>query len=331
MAFTGKAASVLGSKLKNHGVMIYGGRDFVGTIHSLIYRPIEENDELTWELKKDSEVNFDLIIVDEASMINEELFRDLSSFRIPILAVGDHGQLPPISGQLNLVEKPDFKLEKIHRQAEGNPIIHVSRLAREEGFVPYQKFSDKVMKLRFNKDKIREFVSGANEDFTDTAILCGFNRTRVNFNDSIRKVIHKDRKTDGPIPGDRVICLKNNRRAKNCAIFNGMQGTVKKVYDFLHRHRMTITMDGEENNYVGSVAISTFGNEKPDFNENKFNKTDQFDFGYALTVHKAQGSSWKRVLVIEQPCMAWSGLNWNKWLYTAVTRAEQELIIMRGD
>ena len=56
---------------------------------------------------------------------------------------------------------------------------------------------------------------------------------------------------------------------------------------------------------------------------------DCFDFGYALTVHKSQGSEWDNVMVIEQPCKYWSGRDWNRWLYTAVTRAKNRLLIVR--
>ena len=56
---------------------------------------------------------------------------------------------------------------------------------------------------------------------------------------------------------------------------------------------------------------------------------DFFDYGYALTVHKSQGSQAKRVLLLEEPCSYWQGETWFRWLYTGVTRSEEELLIAR--
>ena len=55
---------------------------------------------------------------------------------------------------------------------------------------------------------------------------------------------------------------------------------------------------------------------------------DRFDFGYALTVHKAQGSQAKKVLLFEEYSPYMKGEEWNRWLYTAVTRASEELYII---
>ena len=54
---------------------------------------------------------------------------------------------------------------------------------------------------------------------------------------------------------------------------------------------------------------------------------DLFDFGYALTVHKAQGSQAKRVILFEERFSQMTDDEWRRWLYTAVTRAEEELFI----
>ena len=134
--FTGKASSVLRSKLQLFEIQRFPD-DYCGTIHSLIYEPILDdvtNEIIGWVLRV--KIPYDLIVIDEASMVNEELFKDLCSYNIPILAVGDHGQLPPIDGNLNLMKSPMLKLEKVHRFAESNPITKVSILAREQGFIP---------------------------------------------------------------------------------------------------------------------------------------------------------------------------------------------------
>ncbi len=73
-----------------------------------------------------------LIIVDECSMVDEALGKDLMSFGTPILVLGDPGQLPPVSGGGFFTnEEPDFLLTDIHRQARDNPIIQLAMQVRE--------------------------------------------------------------------------------------------------------------------------------------------------------------------------------------------------------
>jgi exodeoxyribonuclease-5 len=110
-AYTGKASRVLDMRLKDQKVPRRG--DSVSTIHSLIYNA--ESDKsgtvTSWKLK--DKLEYDLIIVDEASMVDETIWLDLLSFQIPILAVGDHGQLPPINSRFNLMGNPQIRLERI--------------------------------------------------------------------------------------------------------------------------------------------------------------------------------------------------------------------------
>jgi exodeoxyribonuclease V len=89
-AFTGKAALVMRAK----------GCAEARTIHSLIYRASEtETGEPSFVLNEDSAVaRSKLVIIDECSIIDAELGRDLLSFGVPVLVLGDPGQLPPVKG-----------------------------------------------------------------------------------------------------------------------------------------------------------------------------------------------------------------------------------------
>jgi exodeoxyribonuclease-5 len=322
-AFTGKAASVLSTKLKMYNCLNI--RDYCGTVHSLIYVPVidpESNDVIDW--KKKEKLDFDLIILDEASMINEYLFEDLKSYDIPILCVGDHYQLPPIDGKLNLMASPDIKLTKIHRQAENDPIIQMSLLARTEGFIPYSRFGDKAMKIYKGQFSIKSFTDEA--DFKDSVILCGFNSTRVSLNQTVRIILNYPSTT--PVINDRVICLKNNAKAKNCAIYNGIQGTVRTCKSNKSGYKMTVDIDNESRFYKGVVSSDTFNSEKGIDRDNYRNYLDYFDYGYCISVHKSQGSEWDTVVLFEERSKYWTGDNWTRWLYTAVTRAKKKLIII---
>src|SRR5579862_395453 len=123
-AFTGKAASVMRGK---------GCKD-ASTIHSLIYRARESGEEVpSFDLWDDAPASkAKLIVIDECSMVDGELGRDLMSFGVPVMVLGDPAQLPPIQGGGFFTEsEPDVMLTEVHRQAEDNPIIRMSMDIRE--------------------------------------------------------------------------------------------------------------------------------------------------------------------------------------------------------
>ncbi len=325
-SYTGKATRVLKSKLIETNSI--HKQDLVGTIHSLIYSPIvNKKMEITgWKRKEELEVN--LIIVDEASMIDEKIWNDLISYNLPIIAIGDHGQLPPINGSFNLMEEPMLKLEKIHRQAQDNPIIRLSIMAREEGIIPAGTFGlgiKKILKSETdNASEIEELLCSYDKN---TLILCGYNSTRIKINEFIRNSLEKN--PFCPEPGDRVICLRNNHTAE---IYNGMVGTIASIEkDNLDWFEAEIEMDGSNNPYFGKISVHQFNNpESMNFSKQrkKIIEGDLFDYGYALTVHKAQGSQARRVILFEERFSRMDSNMWKRWLYTAVTRATDELYII---
>ncbi|MDD3679780.1 MAG: ATP-dependent RecD-like DNA helicase [Candidatus Shapirobacteria bacterium] len=326
VSFTGRAARVLKQKIYQQKVLF--DQDFVGTIHSLIYSPIIDKKGEIVGLERRSEIKFDLIIIDEASMVDEDIWQDLLSYQIPIIAVGDHGQLPPIRGHFNLMKRPDLRLENIHRQAQDNPIIKVATIARRHGAIPALEFSSQVLKIKKTGPDAPEKVADWLANYqTDTLILCGYNNTRIRLNNQIRKNLGFEL----PVPqsGDRVICLKNNHEA---GIYNGMLGTI----DFIEKKNKDwyfaeITMDEEKDLYGGLIALEQFNNQETlNFTDQRSRliKRDLFDFGYALTVHKAQGTQSKKVILFEERFSRSSDDDWRRWLYTAVTRAEDELYIV---
>ena len=325
-SYTGKASRVLQRKLKDtDSIYKY---DYTGTIHRLIYRPeIDNNGEIvTWNRLPEEEFLYDLIIVDEASMVTSDIWNDLLSYNKPILAVGDHGQLPPIEGNFNLMENPNFKLEEIYRQEINNPIIKVSQLARKYGHIPIEQFSKTVKKLDKKDRDTGEFLENFFESFNnDTMILTGFNYSRVKLNKGIRQLLGFE--TPTPSMGDRVICLKNNYMEN---IFNGMMGTIINVdeesLDGYEYYDSEIELDDEDFVYYGKISKGQF-NEKSTVNDVP-DGIDLFDFGYALTVHKAQGSQASRVVVFEERFSKMDDEMWRRWLYTAVTRAIDELYIV---
>lgn len=320
--YTGKAASVLRAKLKDAGIL--HDEMYVGTIHGLIYEPdVVGGVIIGWN--RVPAINADLIIVDEASMVNKEIWDDLRSYGVPIIAVGDHGQLPPIEGAFNLMERPDYKLEKIHRQAEDNPIIKLSMIARMEGEIKMGPHGAGVMKMNAKNDEVLDKAHKW-RGIRNTLFLCGTNRTRISINKAVRGRLGYA--TNVPQNGEKLICLRNNRQEK---IFNGMCGTLTKIHNKNRIHyNATIAME-DESDYHGQVVIDQFGAEKTlqehPFLEQKDLK-DLFDFGYCLTVHKAQGSEAETVVLFEERFSQSTDDQWRRWLYTAVTRARKHLMIV---
>ena len=322
---TGKATKVLERKLRN-AKAIYP-IDYIGTIHSLIYKPVLDSKDniIGWEKIKREDFEYSLLILDESSMISEDVWADLLSFEIPILAVGDHGQLPPIKGRFNLMKNPGLRLEEVFRQDRQNPIIKVSEIARKYGKIPFKNFSNTVKKIRQSDPETQDLLNNIFETFDNsTMILCGYNRTRIKLNHSIR-AIHFD--LEQPQIGDRVICLKNNRERN---IFNGMTGTIQEIYDGkktgVEYYEALILLDYEKHPFWGEISKEQFN--RAELIDLKKENLNYFDYGYALTVHKAQGSEAKRVTVFEERFPKMDDETYARWLYTAVTRAQEELIII---
>lgn len=318
-AFTGKAVDVMRKKI-NVGLC-----DNMSTIHSLIYRPILKKGKLVgFRVIGSDELIFDLIIVDEASMIGEQLFKDLSSFQIPILAIGDHGQLPPIKDTFNLMKDPMIKLEKVHRQAENDPIVKLSIIARTLGKIGIGIHGEHVRKV-ISMDQLPEMDNPA-----DYLIMCGMNKTRIGLNKNIRKQLGY---SDIPCVSDKVICLKNEA---DTGIFNGMIGYITHIVDRNNiSYDMDVKMDGDEESITVRCLKEQFNNEKTLLDDPRWYEDDNdkrrkyslFDYGYCITVHKAQGSEAEHAILIEEG-QVWMKEMYPKWLYTGITRAKKSLTIV---
>ena len=328
-AYTGKATRVLDERLREQKVLRKG--DSVSTIHSLIYTTEESNSGSPQWVRKDK-LGRDLIIVDEASMVDKAIWDDLTSFGIPILAVGDHGQLPPVGSAFNLMTEPAIRLERIFRQAEDSPIIEVATMARQTGVIPIGEFGQGVKKMNRTSAETGISVQEMLESWRpNLLVLCGYNATRVQLNRAIREM--RDYTKPEPQAGDQVVCLRNNRLKH---VFNGMIGTIVRVSpvqgnDGTAWYDAEIALEGEDFTYYGYILAEQFGAKetvKEFYIAPDGERGDLWDFGYALTVHKAQGSQAEKVLVFEERFTRASDEEWRRWLYTAVTRAERELTIV---
>jgi len=321
-AFTGKAAQVLRAR----------GAKNARTIHSLIYRPKGEeevSDEETgkttvsplFSINRQSPLaQAALIIIDECSMVDEALGKDLMSFGTPILVLGDPGQLPPISGGGYFTEhEPDILLTEIHRQARDNPIIDLAMQVREGREIMHGDYGTAQV---IGKNEVdRDMVLEADQ------VLVGINRTRRRYNQRLRELKGFDQTY--PQAGDKLVCLRNDpaKGLLNGSLWQVMTSskeTVKPGINLLVRPE-----DDDMDRGSAKIKLLKSAFDDPDLEVPWQTKKryDDFDYGYALTVHKAQGSQWNSVVLFDESFAFRDSRE--RWLYTAITRAAERLVIVR--
>lgn len=352
-AYTGKAASVLARK----------GLAGATTIHSAIYRPIENAqtraewqalmtaraealsepscdkeyvtrldgriEELEVQLRRpgfvlnpESDWGYaDLIVLDEVSMVNDDMAADIESFGVPVLVLGDPFQLPPVAGEGHYTrDEPDVLLTEIHRQALESPVLRLATNIRIGEPTPNTLLE----------------VASITRAMEHEQVLCWRNSTRW-------KLIRAMRKKRGwpegmPVTGDRVICLVNNKR--DLGILNGQQ------FDVLDTNGPALLLQES-----GTDALPRWIEAHPDGWSEATEKdiksrrlfrggVGAFTFADAVTVHKAQGSEWESVYVVDETRAmiemqerregrATAIEQARRWLYTATTRARESVQLAR--
>lgn len=304
-AFTGKACNVLQRK----GITAQ-------TLHSLMYT-FEEVKPGEFEFHKKFAIFGDLIIVDEASMISTDLFKDLLSFNKKYLFVGDPGQLEPVGDNPNLMLAPDFTLSKIHRQAENSPIIQLATSIRQGGALTISS----IPGLTIRKKKMDSL-----EALSCDQIICAKNKTREQFNAAMR--LTKKYQPNTIVEGEKLICLRNNI---GFGVFNGMILYVTKIHGSKKSKRTwTDVFDCDLEDESGSKFSHVPVWKKPFIHELKKEEYCPKDcvhctYGYVITCHKSQGSEWSKVMIWDEymPPQVWSMA---RWRYTAITRAADTLV-----
>ena len=140
-------------------VMRNKGCDNASTIHSLIYRAKESGvEQPSFELWDDAPASkAKLIVIDECSMVDAELGRDLMSFDCPLLVLGDPAQLPPIQGGGFSTDcEPDAMLTEVHRQAQDDPIVRMSMDIREGRELDIGRYGESEVVSRNELDRTRD-------------------------------------------------------------------------------------------------------------------------------------------------------------------------------
>lgn len=277
-----------------------------------------------------------LIVLDEVSMVDEELAGFVLSYGVPVLVIGDPGQLPPIKGEGAFTgQAPDVMLEEIHRQALESPIIRVATMAREGKYIPMGQHGETVWKM----DRLK---IGSQNLLRADQVICGLNATRLQLNTAMRQAAgfaqfgylpSGERLPDirGNMASEKIICLKNDH---SVGLINGM------FIDFIEPQKMdaerfdAVIMTEEGNRiprtqcYSGSfVNHYEFDKERENRDWKIRRRCVESTYGWAITCHKSQGSQWGNVILYDD---RWgrSSDQRRKWLYTGITRAEEGLVIL---
>ena len=337
--FTGKACNVLMQKgLKN-----------VKTLNKLLYESRPKKEGGYTNIPVDS-ITEKIVIVDEVSMAPAQLMKLLFSYNAYIICCGDPFQLPPVSKDEDnhLLDHPHIFLDEIMRQAQDSEIIRLSMKIRNYQPIIPSDYSKEV--LIFNKDDLTDgMLTWADQ------ILVATNKTRTSINTTMRTLAGRGEK---PENGDKVICLRNywdERNSNGDALVNGTIGQImtpsELTVNFPHYipgldHYSCPCISGFFVDELGNTYNKSFNIDKQLFNtgENFLTWKDEynickrkggkylipyeFTYGYAITTHRAQGSQWDKVLVVEEQ-FPHNREEHARWLYTAITRAASKLVLIR--
>ena len=341
---TGKAANVL----------IRSGITAT-TLHRLIYQSITQEQEievngkkvkiekLIFKRRESIDKSIKLIVLDEASMVSDSVLFDLMGFGVKMLLCGDNAQLPPVEGLNTYLQQPDYTLTAIVRQQLDNPIIRLSQMAREGKYIPYGKYGNSVAvnsKRLFIGERRKNYFLKADQ------IICGTNKTRTSINAEIRSF-----KKLGQLPAtdDKLICVLNNweQYIDRDYRFNLVNGIIGTAYDPFYDSNTGIGFMQFKPDFLDELCPEAIPFDTGIFTQDRylfkhgdyFERFDEngepvgaftlnrFEYGYCISCHKAQGSEYDNVIVIDESYAFKEDKN--RWLYTAITRAKKKLILLR--
>lgn len=332
LAYTGKAVTVLMRK----------GLKDAQTVHSFLYfvKTVKKPDgtvDCKFEFK--NRACFDgcyAVIVDEASMIDNVFFERFIELGLKVIYIGDHFQLPPVGDKFNIMEHPDVTLTKVLRQNENNPIVKMATIVRNGDFLPVGRYGNS---FHLPIDKLKdEYLPKFDQIITWT------NKSRQYVNEKVRHL--RGFNDIMPQPDDKMIVKANNRKQmvfNGQIVFAGENITRKFVKNVGTVYRMNYIDEVEKvdaySQAIGKsytrTALCTIGwsSEKIEkYRHGLINKEKDcvpllhLDYGYAITCHSAQGSSWSDVCVLDEQRHRYMD-EWYRWMYTAITRAEDRVVI----
>lgn len=335
--YTGKAAEVLRKK----------GNPGACTLHKLLYDHFPMPGGGFYRKPK-TELDVTIVVVDEVSMVPKPMVDLLLKHKIYVIFLGDPFQLPQIDKDTenHLLDKPHIFLDEIMRQAAESEIIQLTMKIRNGESLDLFKGNEVQI---FKKN---EFNTGM-MTWADQ-IIVATNATRQSINQQMRKILGY---SGLPQHGERMICLRNywdDCNDAGDALVNGTTGIIENPFESFRRIPAYIKNDRRDlptivGNFIPDGGIEfhsiemdkemimtgekcidwrvayQLGKLKPKIGDIV---PKEFAFAYAITCHKAQGSEWEKVLVVEEG-FPFAKEEHARWLYTACTRASEKLVLVR--
>ena len=333
IAQTGKAASVLRKK----------GCEGAMTVCRFAFKPLGEDDEgkPIFGPRLDPYTMPQLIVLDEGSMVGRREAQQLLTFGIPMIVLLDPAQLKPVASTAPFIDgEPDGWLTETKRN--GGNILRAAMYVREGKRLPDREYDD--IQIRSRMPSLPELIDHSG---LSAQILCARNKTRNRINRQVRA--HLGFTHWLPMRGDKLIATCNDYGAD---VINGSQWIVLEdveLSDDVPRYDVEFrkgpfadsefftsgprgyvkVMSLDEPDRVTTLHINTDCFLEPDVSAKQdairkegFKQYGGFDFGYAITVHKSQGSEWDSVLYIEESI---PGCEQQSLDYTGLTRAAKNL------
>jgi len=336
--FTGKAAEVLRKK-GNPGAI---------TLHKLLYDHFPRPNGGYFRKPKDR-IDKKVVVVDEVSMVPKSMIDLLLSHRAFVIFLGDPFQLPQIDKDEahDYLDHPHVFLDEIMRQEADSEIIKLTLAIRN--MQPIDYFKGEQVQIMPKSQLVDGCYTWADQ------IITGTNATRRSVNEQMRAMLGY---SGLPQEGEKMICLHNfwdDLSVNGDPLVNGLTGIIHNPIDTVIPVPKVARINKEEipvircdfeidkdNIFLDTPmdkTLITSGEPYLDFRENyrlrmiksrigDFLPRD-YDFGYAITCHKAQGSEWDKVLVIEDT-FPFDKKEHARWLYTACTRASEKLVLVRN-
>jgi hypothetical protein len=333
----------------------------VRTIASLLsIRPDKNPDEKTGQIKfkqnnktlnKKLPIQYDLIIVDEAFMLSEynfELLLRESGTDTKILFIGDNAQLPPINekeSKVNELDCPNHQLTEVVRyngkilelatELRNNPIYDKKIINIET--------SDDLSIIRLKSESaFNRLINSV--DWDETKILSYTNENVNRYNKIIHNCIYGENSYPY-IEGEKLIAktpiTRKINKTENIILANSEEITIKKIIgEFENTEyflKYIIIEDEEDREFyllhpnsqiTFNEYLSNFKNQKNWKNYYKLlNTFDDLQLSYALTVHKAQGSGYKNI-ILDLNSFYKCRNELKKLQYTALTRVKERLYVL---
>jgi exodeoxyribonuclease-5 len=313
-----------------------------------VCRDAKQSNTLFFEMRSWEDINLeaDIIIVDEASMVGSDLYDSLLYTGLPIIFVGDPNQLMPVkqsSFSPNL-KNPDAYLTDIMRQSEGSPVLNLSREVLKQKGLP-TVWTPEISVGRSPTNNPLPFLERGGPD---TQFIVYANKTRHTLNKTIRNHLNPTACNNTfeflPLIGERLMVDTNEPVQR---IYRGdiirvtevgqyfarpetnsnrwvvpikaiMETTGAEVEFYIHLNDLMLSVG-----HAWGISDKDYNNPGQRFMKKAFYQTINVSFAYAITCHKAQGSEWDNVVLYNEYVPS----EQVRYLYTGITRAKKKLYL----